>query len=179
MYTSHHNRGSSVVNIGILNNIEKSEKALLRDHFVRHPSVCLLVCPLSIRFFGRHVHSAENKFTKRKKEAIWLSPVTKAPTPTEKSKKQRDNTFIIVYWCFTSHAPIFQSYMWRHRCAGGLKKKQSPRSGSQRHRHSAGFFNVPVLHRHGTTLFIRGFRHTAPIRCLLRHAGDTEDVFST
>ena len=27
------------------------------------------------------------------------------------------------YWCFTSHATIFQSYMWRHRCAGGLKKK--------------------------------------------------------
>ena len=35
------------------------------------------------------------------------------------------------------------------------------RSGSQRHRHFAGFFNVPVLHRHGTTLFIRWFRHTA------------------
>ena len=26
-----------------------------------------------------------------KKEEIWLSPVTKAPTPTEKSKEQRDN----------------------------------------------------------------------------------------
>ena len=26
-----------------------------------------------------------------KKEEIWLSPMTKAPTPTEKSKKQRDN----------------------------------------------------------------------------------------
>ena len=25
-----------------------------------------------------------------KKEEIWLSPMTKAPTPTEKSKKQRD-----------------------------------------------------------------------------------------
>ena len=32
--------------------------------------------------------------------------------------------------------------------------------GSQRHRHFAGFFNVPVLHRHGTSLFIRWFRHT-------------------
>ena len=28
-----------------------------------------------------------------------------------------------VNWCFTSHATIFQSYMWRHRFAGGLKKK--------------------------------------------------------
>ena len=27
-----------------------------------------------------------------KTEEIWLSPMTKAPTPTEKSKKQRDNT---------------------------------------------------------------------------------------
>ena len=26
-----------------------------------------------------------------KKEEIWLSSVTKAPTPTDKSKKQRDN----------------------------------------------------------------------------------------
>ena len=26
------------------------------------------------------------------------------------------------------------------------------RSGSKRHRHFAGFFNVPFLHRHGTTL---------------------------
>ena len=32
------------------------------------------------------------KSSKKKKEEIWLSPITKAPTPTEKSKKQRDNT---------------------------------------------------------------------------------------
>ena len=65
--------------------------------------------------------------------------------------------------------------MWRHRCAGGLKKKLYLRSGSQRHRHFAGFFNVPVLHRHGTTLFIRRFRHTAPFSRLWRHDGDTKD----
>ena len=54
--------------------------------------------------------------------------------------------------------------MWRHRCAGGLKKlKLYLRSGSQRHRHFVGFFNVPVLHRHGTNLFIRRFRHAAPL----------------
>ena len=29
---------------------------------------------------------------KRKKEEIWLSPMTKAPTPTEMSKGQSDNT---------------------------------------------------------------------------------------
>ena len=46
------------------------------------------------------------------------------------------------------------SHMWRHRCADGLKKKLNLSSGSQRHRHFAGFFNVPVLHRHGTILFI-------------------------
>ena len=37
----------------------------------------------------------------------------------------------------------------------------------------------PSKHRHGTNLFIRWFRHTAPISLLLRHAGDTEDTFST
>ena len=83
-----------------------------------------------------------------------------------------------VYWCFTSHATIFQSYMWRHICAGGLKELYL-RSGSQHHRHFAGFFNVPVFHRHGTTLFIRWFRQTAPFSRLLRHDGDKEDVYST
>ena len=49
--------------------------------------------------------------------------------------------------CLTSQLTIFQLYMWRHthRCAGGLKKKLDLRSGSQRHRHFVGFFNVPVL----------------------------------
>ena len=84
--------------------------------------------------------------------------------------------WVWVYWCFTSHATIFQSYMWRHRCAGRQKEKLYLRSGSQRHRHFVGFFNVPALHRHGTTLFIRWFRHTAPFSRLLRHTGDTEDV---
>ena len=82
-----------------------------------------------------------------------------------------------VFWCFASHATIFQSYNWRHRCAGGLKKLYMYlRSGSQRHRHFAGFLNVPVLHRHATTLFIRWFRHIAPFSRLLRHPGDTENV---
>ena len=61
---------------------------------------------------------------------------------------------------------------WRRSCTG-------LRSGSQRHRHFVGFLNVIVLHRHGTTLFIWWFRHTAPFGQLLRYAGDTEDVFST
>ena len=36
-------------------------------------------------------------------------------------------------------------YVTAHRCAGGLKKKFDLQSGSQRHRHFVGFFNVPVL----------------------------------
>ena len=35
-------------------------------------------------------------------------------------------------------------YVTAHICAGGLKKKLYLRSGSQRHRHFVGFFNVPV-----------------------------------
>ena len=80
--------------------------------------------------------------------------------------RNHDTHWIWVYWCLTSHATIFQSYMWRHRCAGGLKKLNL-RSGSQRHWYFAGFFNVPVLHRHGTNLFIRWFRHTAPLLYIL------------
>ena len=51
--------------------------------------------------------------------------------------------WVWVYWCFTSHATIFQLYIWRHRCAGGLNKLYL-RSGSQRHGHFVGFFNRPV-----------------------------------
>ena len=36
-------------------------------------------------------------------------------------------------------------YVTANRCAGGQKKKMDLRSGSQRHRHFVGFFNVPVL----------------------------------
>ena len=35
-------------------------------------------------------------------------------------------------------------YVTAHRCTGALKKLDL-RSGSQRHRHFVGFFNVPVL----------------------------------
>ena len=35
-------------------------------------------------------------------------------------------------------------YVTAHRYAGGLKKKLDLRSGSQRHRHFVGFFDVPV-----------------------------------
>ena len=81
--------------------------------------------------------------------------------------------------CLMSHATIFQSYMWRNnRCAGGLKKLDL-RSGSQRHRHFVGSLTCPSKHRHGTTLFIRWFRHSAQFSRLLRHSWDTEDTFST
>ena len=40
-------------------------------------SVCLSVCMYLYR---------------EKEEEIWLSPMTKAPAPKEKSQKQRDNT---------------------------------------------------------------------------------------
>ena len=40
----------------------------------------------------RDLTPASCLLTQEKKEEIWLSPMTKAPTPTEKSKKHRDNT---------------------------------------------------------------------------------------
>ena len=59
-------------------------------------------------------------------------------------------------------------YATAHRCAGGLKKKLDLRSGSQRHRHFVRSLTCPSSHRHGTTLFIRWFRDTAPFSRLLR-----------
>ena len=44
---------------------------------------------------------------------------------------------------------------------------------------SKGSLTCPSYTRHGTTLFIRRLWHNAQFSRLLRHAGDTEDVFST
>ena len=63
--------------------------------------------------------------------------------------------------------------------AGGLNKKLDLWSGSQHHRHYLAFFDMPDLHRRGATLFKRLFRKPSPFCRLLRHAGDTEDTFST
>ena len=41
-------------------------------------------------YFGPILYPAQGK--SEKKEEIWLSPMTKAPTPTEMSKGQSDNT---------------------------------------------------------------------------------------
>ena len=68
-------------------------------------------------------------------------------------------------------------YVTIHRCAGGLKKKLNLRSGSQRHGHFVGFFNVPVQAPTRVTLFIRLLRETATFSRLLRHAGDTKELF--
>ena len=53
--------------------------------------------------------------------------------------------WVWVYLCFTSHVTIFQSYMWRHWCAEGLKKKLYLRLGSQRNRHFAEEFDWLIL----------------------------------
>ena len=73
---------------------------------------------------------------------------------------------------------VIYMYVTAHRCVGGLKKKLDLRSGSQRHRHLVGFFNVPSKHRHGGPPFYTIIRETAQFSRLLRHAGDTEDIFS-
>ena len=66
-------------------------------------------------------------------------------------------------------------YVTAHRCAGGLKKKLDLRSGSQRHRHFVGFFNVPVLAPTRGPTFLYGDSDTPPhLVAFYDHAGDTE-----
>ena len=54
----------------------------------------------------------------------------------------------LVKWCFDRESKTYlctsQSTSVKAQCAGGLKKKLNLRSGSQRHIHFAGFFNVDV-----------------------------------
>ena len=80
-------------------------KAKLAHNF--HVKLFLCFCGKSCLHLGRWLNAnLQGQFVLRygvfglmfgytlwvKKEEIWLSPMTKAPTPTEKSKKQRDNT---------------------------------------------------------------------------------------
>ena len=61
---------------------------------------CGVVCVVTLPFwhfcwcrgFCHRTESDLFLFLLREKEEIWLSPMTEALTPTEKSKKQRDNT---------------------------------------------------------------------------------------
>ena len=67
-----------------------------------------------------------------------------------------------------------------HSCAGGLKNKLDLRSGSQRHRHFVGFFNMPVSSTDMGPPFLYGDSDTPPhLVAFYDHAGDTEDTFST
>ena len=78
--------------------------------------------------------------------------------------------FLELKWLFNvTINDISVIYVTAHRCAGGLKKKLDLRSGSQRHRHFAGFFNVPVLAPTQDHPFYTVIpRHTAPFSRLLR-----------
>ena len=62
-----------------------------------------------------------------------------------------------------------------------MKKKLDLRSGSQRHRHFVGFFNVRARPSTDTgPPFLYGDSDTPPhLVAFYDHAGDTEDTFST
>ena len=83
---------------------------------------------------------------------MWSLLVT-SPSPCEQECEVR--------WigCLTSQLTIFQSYM---------KQKLDLRSGSHAIDISQGSLTCPSKHQHGTTLFIRWFRHTAPFSRHLR-----------
>ena len=52
------------------------------------------------------------KLFKAKKEEIWLSPMSKAPTPHRKSKKQRDNTNTLQNFDYTMIADRPRTVSW-------------------------------------------------------------------
>ena len=71
--------------------------------------------------------------------------------------------------CLTSQLTIFQSYMWRHIAVQADRRRswtygRAPNAIDI----SQGSLTCPSKHRHGTNLFIRWFRHTAPFSRLLR-----------
>ena len=65
------------------------------------------------------------------------------PSPKDFFTMEGYSNLSWVYWGFTSHATIFQSYLWRHRCEGGLKKKLYIRSDSNAIDISQGSLTCP------------------------------------
>ena len=52
----------------------------------------IILWPQDIYFVQGNEILCKGQYYWEKKEEIWFSPITKEPTPTKKSKKQRDNT---------------------------------------------------------------------------------------
>ena len=69
------------------------------------------------------------------------------PTPFE---------HVCLSWVFLVFYVTCNKYVTVQMCR--RTKKLYLRSGSQRHRHFAGFLNVSILHRHGTTLSLLRWR---------------------
>ena len=71
----------------------------------------------------------------------------------------------VVRWIghFTSQLTIFQSYMWWHIDVQADWRSCSYGRAPNAIGISQGSLTCPSKHRHGTNLFIRWFRHTAPI----------------
>ena len=90
---------------------------------------------------------------------------------------QINNLCVCVLEFYVTCNNISVIYVTAQKCS--WSEKLYLRSGSERHRHFVEFLNVPFKHRHGVTLFIRLFRETAPCSRLLRHAGESLDVFSS
>ena len=71
--------------------------------------------------------------------------------------------------CLTSQGTIFQLYMWRHiDVQADWRRSWTYGRAPNAIDISQGSLTCPSKHRHGTTLFIRWFRHTAPFSRLLR-----------
>ena len=61
------------------------------NNYVKYRIIQILYLPL--KCYDIHTNFSNTiAIRKRKKEEIWLGPMTKSPTPTKKSKKQLDNT---------------------------------------------------------------------------------------
>ena len=71
--------------------------------------------------------------------------------------------------CLTSQLTIFQSYMWQHiDVQADWRRSWTYGRAPNAIDISQGSLTCPSQHRHGTTLFIWWFRHTAPFSRLLR-----------
>ena len=88
-------------------------------------------------------------------EVRWAPPGHLVSSPVRRGPWM--STVVLYCWCLSDSASVLLYFTFKvtindisviyvtaHRCAGGLKKMLDLRSGSQRHRHFVGFFNVPV-----------------------------------
>ena len=103
----------------------------------RYSRLCHAAVRSSTKLWAKKTHDQAKNFRNARQKAL-------PPMRWEVRTRQLLHSSWVELVVYVTINDISVIYVTAHICAGGLKKKLDLRSGSQRHRHFVGFFNVPI-----------------------------------